>query len=351
LEKGIDMEMIDLRSDTVTKPSPEMREAMANAEVGDDVYGEDPTVNRLQEKVAQLLGKEAALFVPSGVMANQLAIKIQTQPGDEVIVESDSHIFNYETAGAAFLSNVQLHTVKGNRGIMQAASIEQAMRSAVYYNPKTPLACLENTHNKAGGTIYPLEEMKQIHAMAGEKGLALHLDGARLWNASVATNIPLKDYAGFFDTVSVCFSKGLGAPIGSALASTREKIDKARIYRKIFGGGMRQAGIIAAGALFALKHNIERLKEDHLKASYLAKELSGIPGISIDPATVQTNIVVINISERSETMGEILAKVKANGVLLSEMSSSILRAVTHLNVSMDQIQQAAKSIKSVFGNS
>ncbi len=344
------MEIIDLRSDTVTRPSLEMREAMAAAEVGDDVYGEDPTVNKLQERVAGILGKEAALFVPSGVMANQIAIKLQTQPGDEVIVETDSHIFNYETAGAAFLSNVQLHTVKGNRGILQADSIAHAIRSSVYYNPKTPLVCLENTHNKAGGTIYPIEVMKSIYTMARKRNIALHLDGARLWNAAVATGITPKEYAKYCNTISVCFSKGLGAPIGSALAGTRENIEKARTYRKMFGGGMRQAGIIAAGALFALEHNIERLKDDHLKAKIWADQLKGIPGMHIDESTVQTNIVVMDISERSENMGDILAKAKAKGVLLSEMTSSLLRVVFHLNVSLDQVQQAAGIVKSIFKN-
>jgi len=344
------VEIIDLRSDTVTKPSREMREAMIAAEVGDDVYGEDPTVNRLQERIAELLGKESALFVPSGVMANQLAIKVQTQPGDEAIVESDSHIYNYETAGAAFLSNVQLCTIKGNRGILKAEQIAQAIRPTVYYNPKTSLICLENTHNKAGGTIYPLEEIQKIHDLARNRKLALHLDGARLWNASVATGIAPKEYARFFDTVSVCFSKGLGAPVGSILAGTREKIESARKYRKIFGGGMRQVGILAAGALFALDHNYERLKEDHEKARRLAKELSDLSGINLDLNSVQTNIVIFNISGRSEKAEEIIQKLKANGVLISEMGISALRVVTHLDVSMEQIKEASATIKSILGN-
>jgi threonine aldolase len=344
------MEIIDLRSDTVTKPSHEMREAMLTAEVGDDVYGEDPTVNRLQERVAEILGKEAALFVPSGVMANQLGIKVQTQPGDEVIVESESHIFNYETAGAAFLSNVQLCTVKGNSGILKSEQIAQAIRSTVYYNPKTSLICLENTHNKAGGTIYPLEEIRKTHDLARSKKLALHLDGARLWNASVATGIAPKEYARFFDTVSVCFSKGLGAPVGSALTGTREKIDMARKFRKIFGGGMRQIGILAAGALFAIEHNIERLKEDHDKAKWLAKDLSTLPGISLDLDSVQTNIIIFSMSGRSESAVKLISKLKAKGILISEMGISTLRMVTHLDVSMDQIKRASAAIKSLLGH-
>jgi threonine aldolase len=348
-EKGFKMNWIDLRSDTVTKPSHEMRESMSNAEIGDDVYGEDPTVNLLQDKTADILGKEAALFVPSGVMANQLAIKTHTQPGDEVIVESESHIFNYETAGAAFLSNVQLQTIKGNHGVLNAEQINQSIRSSVYYNPKTALVCLENTHNKAGGTIYPLEEIKSISELLGNRNIILHLDGARLWNASVASGIKPKEYSRFFDTVSVCFSKGLGAPVGSALAGTREKIEKARKYRKIFGGGMRQAGILAAGALFALEHNMEQLKEDHKKAKLLAKLLQRVSGIHIDQEFVQTNIVVIDIRGRKESAGDILAQLKLKGVLLSEMDFSTLRAVTHLDVSMENVKNAADIISSVLG--
>jgi threonine aldolase len=340
--------MTDLRSDTVTTPSREMREVMLDAEVGDDVYGEDPTVNRLQEKVAGLLGKEAALFVPSGVMANQLALKTLTQPGEEVIVESESHIFNFETAGAAFLSHVQLFTVKGNRGVLKAEQLDQAIRPKIYYNPKTSLLCLENTHNKAGGTIYPLEEIQRIHDVARKRQLLLHLDGARLWNAAVATGIPPKEYAQYFDTVSVCFSKGLGAPVGSALLGSREHIERARKYRKIFGGGMRQVGILAAGALFALDHNIDRLKEDHDKAKWLATELSTFPGVHLDLNSVQTNIIIFTINGGAERAEQFISQLKANGILISEMGNATLRAVTHLDVSMEQIKKAAAFIKSLL---
>jgi len=333
----------------VTKPSREMREIMLAAEVGDDVYGEDPTINLLQDKTADILGKEAALFVPSGVMANQLALKVHTQPGDEVIVETESHIFNFETAGASFLSGVQLHTVIGNHGILHAEQIIQSIRSSVYYNPRTALVCIENTHNKAGGTIYPLEEIQRISELTRNRNIALHLDGARLWNASAASGIPPKEYARSFDTVSVCFSKGLGAPVGSALAGTRENIERARKYRKIFGGGMRQAGIIAAGALFALEHNRERLEEDHKKAKYLAEQLQRVPGFHIDTEYVQTNVVVIDIKARKETSGDILTQLKKEGVLLSEMGNTILRAVTHLDVSMEQIKSAVHIIQSILG--
>lgn len=342
------MPYIDLRSDTVTKPSVEMRAVMALADVGDDVYGEDPTVNRLEKHVAELLHKEAALFVPSGVMSNQLALKCHTQPGDEVIVEEESHIFNFETAAAAFLSNVQLHTVKGEHGILHANQLPAAVRSSVYYNPVTRLICLENTHNKAGGTIYPLETIKEIYAFAREQKLALHLDGARLWNASVASGIAPHDYAAYFDSVSVCFSKGLGAPVGSALVGTEEFIQRARKYRKIFGGGMRQAGILAAGALYALDHNVQRLAEDHQKAKLFAETMSSIKGFAVDPKTVQTNIVIVDIAQRGESTLDILTKLKENGVLLSEMGNTALRAVTHLDVSVNAIQQAAEIIQRIF---
>jgi threonine aldolase len=342
------METIDLRSDTVTKPSPEMRTAMLAAEVGDDVYGEDPTVNRLQEKVARLLGKEAALFIPSGVMANQVAIKVHTQPGDEVIVERESHIFNYETAAAAVLSRVQLNTIKGIRGILNADQIARELRSPAYYNPRVSLLCLENTHNKAGGTIYPLEEIARIRALAKKRNIAMHLDGARIWNASVATGIAPRQYAKHFDTVSVCFSKGLGAPVGSALVGTKQMIDSARTYRKIFGGGMRQVGILAAGALYALEHNIDRLNEDHAKAQTLAKAAASIQGIEIDIDFVQTNIVIMNIQKRKESAEEMLARLKRKGVLLSEIGHARLRAVTHIDVTHDQIVRASEIMKAAF---
>lgn len=336
---------IDLRSDTVTKPTLAMRDAMASAEVGDDVYGEDPTVNRLQEKVATILGKEAALYVPSGVMANQIALKVHTQPGDEVIAESGSHIFNYETGAAAFISNVQIHTIEGKRGVITADQIPGAVRSPVYYNPKTRLICLENTHNRAGGTIYPIEEIKRISTMARSTEMSTHLDGARLWNAWMATGIHPKEYAQWFDSVSVCFSKGLGAPVGSAIAGTKGFIDKARKVRKILGGGMRQAGIIAAAAIYALDHNVERLREDHQKARFFAEELNSLPGFVIDMESVQTNIVIIDIGKTGKSPGEIIARLQALHVLLSEMAHTTIRAVMHLGVSKEDVTKAVEVIK------
>jgi len=268
--------MIDLRSDTVTKPSPAMREAMAQAEVGDDVFGEDPTVNRLQEVAARLLGKEAALFVPSGTMGNQLCVRLHTRPGDEIIVEAGAHVVRYESGAAAGLSGVQTHWLPGTRGILEADQIEAAIRPPDYHNPPTTLICLENTHNRGGGTIYPLETTKAIRKVAEARGIAMHLDGARLFNAVVVTGVPAAEYARHFETVTFCLSKGLGAPVGSLICADRERVVKLRRLRKMFGGGMRQAGILAAAGLYALEHNIARLAEDHAHAKRLAEALAGI---------------------------------------------------------------------------
>lgn len=336
--------MIDLRSDTVTRPSGAMRAAMCNAEVGDDVFGEDPTVNRLQHKVAALLGKEDALYVPSGTMANQTCIKVHTQPGDEIIVERDSHVFNYETAGGAFLSSVQVHPVEGTRGVMSVEAVKKAIRPRIYYMPRTRLLCMENTHNRAGGTIYPIEAIRALHNVAREEGMALHLDGARLWNACAVTGIAPNEYASYFDSVSVCLSKGLGAPVGSVIAGTREFVEQARHYRKIFGGGMRQAGILAAAGIYALDNNRERLKEDHEKAAYLARELARVPGFTVDLESVQTNIIIFGVEKSGEMPEDILAALRERGILLTMGNYMGLRAVTHLDVSMEQIKEAARVI-------
>jgi threonine aldolase len=341
--------IIDLRSDTVTRPSPEMRRAMAAAEVGDDVYGEDPTVNALQERVAELLGKEAALFVTSGTMGNQLCIKVHTQPGDEVIADRNAHVFQYETGGAAFLSSVQVHTVDGERGILTPDRVREAIRPDLYYMPRTRLVCLENTHNRAGGTVYTLEVIESMRALAQEHGMKMHLDGARLWNASVATGTAPATYAAFFDSVSVCLSKGLGAPVGSVVAGSREFIREARHYRKIFGGGMRQAGILAAAGLYALEHNVQRLSEDHDKAKILARALAATKGCSLKPDDVQTNIVIADMAGTGLGANGVLEKLKGKGVLAGEAGATKIRLVTHLDVSMDQIRTAAASIGELFG--
>jgi threonine aldolase len=344
------MDFIDLRSDTVTKPSPGMREAMAQAEVGDDVFGEDPTVNKLQQKVSALLGKEAALFVPSGTMGNQVCIKVHTQPGDEVIAEKGCHVFNYETAGMAFLSNVQVYTIEGKHGSFTVDDVKRAIRPKAYYMPRTRLICMENTHNRAGGTIIPIDTIKQMSALAKNEGIKFHLDGARLWNASAETGISPREYASHFDSVSVCLSKGLGAPVGSVIAGSPEFIADARRYRKIFGGGMRQAGVLAAAGIYALENNMGRLKEDHGKAKLLSRELSAIPGFDIDAESVQTNIVIISLEKLGNTPEEVLAILRARGVLLTLGNYMGVRAVTHLDVSAEQVKRAAQIITETFAD-
>ncbi len=341
-------QFIDLRSDTVTKPSNAMREAMANAEVGDDVYGEDPTANKLQETVASLLGKEKALFVPSGCMSNQLALKAHTDAGDEVIMEQDAHMFNYETAAPSVMSAVQVKTIPGIHGVFRAEQLPPHIRPTMYYLPKTKMICVENTHNRSGGTIFPLDEIKKISAFCKERNIIFHLDGARLWNASVATGISVKEYAQYFDSVSVCFSKGLGAPVGSAICGNADFIERVRKWRKVFGGGMRQSGIIAAGALYALQNNIERLKEDHEKATYFAQEVSRIPQLSIDMESVQTNIVIVDVTKTGKPPADIIALFKESGVLISQGTFTSVRAVFHLDVSMQQMKFAVEKIKQIF---
>ncbi|HOQ48892.1 MAG TPA: threonine aldolase family protein, partial [Candidatus Kapabacteria bacterium] len=254
--------MIDLRSDTLTRPDEAMRQALANAEVGDDVYGEDPTANLLQERIADYFGKEAALFVPSGTMSNQLSLKVLTSPGDEIIADADAHIFYYETAAPSIVSNVQIRTIRSQFGFPDLNDIERSIRPDIYYFPRTSVICVENTHNRHGGTIAPIEYIQQLRDLANSYNIKLHLDGARIWNAIVETGIDGTSYAKYFDTISVCLSKGLGAPVGSLLISSAEYIEKARHWRKILGGGMRQVGILAAAGLYALDNNLPRLKAD-----------------------------------------------------------------------------------------
>ena len=339
--------LIDLRSDTVTRPSQAMRKAMAAADVGDDVFGEDPSVNQLQETVADMLGKDAALFTPSGVMANQIALKCHTRPGEEVLAERWSHILNYETGAPAMLSGVLVVPVEGVKGIIGAEQLAPMVRPDVYYMPRTALVCLENTHNMAGGTIYPVETIEKIRSFCSSRSIALHLDGARLWNASVASGTSLKEYGRNVDSVSVCFSKGLGAPVGSAIAGSKEFIDHARRYRKMFGGGMRQAGVLAAAALVAVKENVGRLKEDHEKAKKLADGLAEVKSLRIDPGTVQTNIVIADCSQTGRTVQELLELLKKEGVMLTPAGTESIRAVTHMDVTMRQIEQALSIIQRV----
>jgi len=345
---GYMKDFIDLRSDTVTKPTPAMRKAMAEAEVGDDVFGEDPTVNALQEKVAHVLGKEAALFVPSGTMANQLSIKSHTEPGDEVIIDASSHPYNFEGGAGAALSGIQFQCLKGSRGILDASQIEESIRPADHHFAITRLICLENTHNRGGGSIYPLEKMAEINRLAKSKGLFLHLDGARLWNASVATGIKPQEYAQWADSVSVCLSKGLGAPVGSLVAGSKEFIDRVHRFRKMFGGGMRQAGIIAAAGIYALDHHIERLREDHQNAKRLAVGLKEFKGVSIDPKHVETNIVIFDVANTRLTAIQMAEAMKKEGVLIHAFGKMQVRLVTHLDVTAEDIEKALKAFKKVF---
>ncbi len=342
------MKIIDLRSDTVTKPSRAMIEAMSSAEVGDDVFGEDPTVNELQDEVAAMFGKEAGLFVPTGVMGNQLAIKSQTDPGDEVIVEAESHIFHYETAAPSILSNVQLHTLESENGSIAEEKLAAAIRPPDYHMPRSRMLCLENTHNRYGGAVYPFNEMRSLCESAQNYGLRLHLDGARIWNASVQSGVSFSEYGALFDTVSVCFSKGLGAPIGSMLLGDSVTIKRAHKYRKIFGGGMRQVGIIAAAALYAIHYNIDRMSMDHEKAVVFREIVREVDGLSFLPVVNPTNMVIIDIRKRSKrSVDEVLAGLKKNGVLLTPSGAGQLRAVMHMDVSMDEVQTAASIVKEV----
>lgn len=341
--------IIDLRSDTVTKPSPEMRKVMASAEVGDDVFGDDPTVNLLQEKVAALVGKEAALFVPSGTMANLICILTHTRPGDEVIMEKESHTFNYEVGGAAALAGIQINTLIGERGILDKKQVEQAIRTPNVHIPQTSLICLENTHNRGGGSIYPLNNISEISALAKARGLKMHLDGARLFNACVETGISIRDYAQYFDSLTFCFSKGLGAPVGSIIAGSKEFIVRAHRFRKMLGGGMRQVGILAAAALYALKHNVERLRQDHQHAKMLAAAIEKIDGFSIKPDYVETNIIVFDVSNSGKSVAEVLRKLKEQGVLMVDFGAAMVRAVTSLEVNRADIEQTIEIIKNLFG--
>ncbi|MBC8182461.1 low-specificity L-threonine aldolase [candidate division KSB1 bacterium] len=341
--------MIDLRSDTVTKPSNEMRLAMAEANVGDDVFGDDPTVNLLQEKVADMLEKDAALFVPSGTMANLIAILTHTSPGDEVIMEKESHTFNYEVGGAAALAGVQINPLVGDRGILEKDQIEEAIRMPNVHIPQTTLICLENTHNRGGGAIYPMEKIQAIFQLVEERKLKTHLDGARIFNACVAKGIDVKEYAKYFDSLTFCFSKGLGAPVGSILAGSKEFIEKAHRYRKMLGGGMRQVGILAAAAIYALDNNIKRLAEDHLHAKMLANELAKIDGFQVNPEHVETNIVVFDVSNSGFSVNEVVQKMQDNGVLLVPFGATLVRAVTSLAVSREEIEKAIEIFYRVFG--
>jgi threonine aldolase len=340
--------MIDLRSDTVTKPTPEMRRAMAGAEVGDDVYGEDPTVNRLEQRAAEIMGKEAALFVPTGTMGNVIGIKLHAQPGDEVVCDSHAHILDWEMGTHASFSGVTLRPVpsaaSSDAGILRWCDIETAIREPDSFCSRTAVVHLEHPHNMGGGTLYPIEELDRICACAHARGMKVHLDGARIFNAAAASGLPAARIAAPADTVMFCLSKGLGAPVGSMLTGPAEAIKRARVYRKQLGGGMRQAGVLAAAGLIALEQMPARLSEDHAHARLLAEGLAQLPGVSIDPSKVVTNIVIFDIAATGLTPDQFVAAVKTRGVLIAGVGGSRIRAVTHLDVSRHDCERALEAI-------
>ena len=339
--------MIDLRSDTITNPTDKMREVMAKASVGDDVLGEDHTVNELESLTAEVLGTEAAVYMPSGTMTNQVAIRTHTEPGDEIFGHEHSHVFLYEAGAPAALSGVMCNLLKGERGIFSEETLLNAIRKKDIHLPRPRLLCVENTHNRGGGSIWPVETLASVSQAARGKGLKVHLDGARLWNAAAAMGLPEKQLVStYFDSVSVCFSKGLGAPVGSALAGKADFIERARRFRKMFGGAMRQAGIIAAGALYALRNNRSRLKDDHANAKLLAEGLADIEQIDINEDHVQTNIVIFRIT--SMTAEEFVGQLSRNNVLMQVLSEDTVRAVTSLMVTDGDIRQAIGIIRKIL---
>ncbi|MFH1051403.1 MAG: GntG family PLP-dependent aldolase [bacterium] len=340
-------DIIDIRSDTATVPTEEMRNVIANAKVGDDVFGEDPTVNELEEYVADLLGKEAAVFVASGVMANQISLHILTKPADEVIVEADSHIFHYEGAAPSVLSGVQLKQIKTDKGIFDLKDIDNCIHPDNEHYPHVSLVCIENTHNRHGGTIIPLDNIRMIAEAVKRNNLKFHCDGARLWEASAATGIPLKDYAEPFDTVSVCLSKGLGAPIGSLIASTKGNIYLARRFRKVMGGGMRQVGIIASAGLFAIKNHFRLLPKTHANAKLFAEKINESEYIEVDFSRIQTNIVIFKHSNKINS-AVFEEECKKNGVKIIQFGHNTFRAVFHFQITKELTIKAADVIKTVL---
>ena len=341
--------IVDLRSDTITKPTEGMRRAMYEAEVGDDVFGEDPTINALQTRAAEILGKEAALFVPSGTMANQLAVWSQTRPATEVILETDAHIFRYEAAAAAVISGVQFKTLTGDRGRLNADQIEPAIRPDFDpHQPPTTLICVENTSNRGGGSVYTEQAVADIRKIADRFNIRLHMDGARLFNACAASGNSPRDYARHCHSVSFCLSKALGAPVGSVLVSDRETIYKAWRGRKMMGGGMRQAGILAAAGLYALDHHVERLAEDHENAKRLAKVIAETNGLEINPDHVESNIIIFKVTKPNLTAADLAGRLKEQGILVLDFGPQSIRAVTSLEVDRAGIDRAIDAIGKVM---
>jgi threonine aldolase len=338
---------VDLRSDTVTKPSPEMRRAMFEAEVGDDVYAEDPTINRLEKRAAEIFGREAALFVPSGTMGNQIAVKLHTHHGEEVICEERGHVFNYEMAMMAHFSGVVPRTASAADGILTWELVKAKLKTKSYHAAKTGLVSLENTHNMAGGTVTPLAVFDDVCDQVHAAGLPVHLDGARVFNAAVALGIPVAQLTAKADTVMFCLSKGLGAPVGSLLVGTADMMDRGRIYRKALGGGMRQAGILAAAGLIALESGPAKLATDHANAKFLAEGLAQVSGIRIDPSKVQTNILICDISGTGMTSSDMSRKLAERKVLANGVGPTLIRFVTHLDVSREQCEQALQVVSAI----
>jgi threonine aldolase len=340
--------VIDLRSDTVTKPSLEMRRAMAEAEVGDDVFIEDPTINRLQARAAEIFGREAALFVPSGTMGNLTCILAHTRPGQEVICEEAGHIYNYEMASMSAIAGVLPRVVRGDEGILSWESVAAAIRPKIYYRPQTALVSLENTHNMAGGTVYPTKLVKEICDNAHAAGIPVHLDGARIFNAAACLGEDVAEMTRKFDSVQFCLSKGLGAPVGSIITGTREFIERCRSLRKMLGGGMRQAGVLAAAGIVALEKGPKRLHVDHENAALLATRLASIQRIDLDPSKVRTNIVIFDVQKSGKPAGEVLKALAERGVLAVPVDNFKIRMVTHLDVNRDEVQKAADVVREVF---
>ncbi len=340
---------IDLRSDTVTKPTPEMRAAMAAAEVGDDVYLDDPTVNHLQERAAQIFGKEAALFVPSGTMGNQIAIRIHTSPGQEVITEGSAHIYEFEMAAMAAISGVLARPIPAPDGILDWESIRKAIRPKLYYRAQTGLIALENTHNMAGGTLYTKRQIADICNHAHDSGLPVHLDGARIFNAATALNEDVAELVRCCDSVMFCLSKGLSAPVGSMLVGSHAFIERARSVRKLLGGGMRQVGVLAAAGLIALEKMPARLGEDHRNARLLADLLNESPHLEVYPEKVRTNILMVNLNQTGMDSAEMIGKLREEGILASALDSARMRLVTHHDVNQKQILTASEAIKWIAG--
>jgi threonine aldolase len=340
---------IDLRSDTVTKPSAAMRQAMAAAEVGDDVYGDDPTVNSLEERVAALFGQEAGLFAPTGSLANQLAIRTLVKPGEEILVETRGHIVRAELGAAAAFSGITTRTWPAQDGLLRAEDpLAIAQENAGPYLVSTKAIAVENTHNFGGGTVQPIEEIAKLSSAAHARGIAMHLDGARIWNAHVASGVSFAEYGKHFDTISVCLSKGLGAPIGSVMLSTKARVAEARIWRKRYGAGMRQVGIIAAAAHYALDHNINRLSEDHIRAQKIAVALAAIDSSLIDPTKVHTNIVGLDLSKIGITAADLTARCREDGLWISALGPHYARLVTHLDFDDAQCDEAISILQSAL---